>query len=1074
MSSKAQEVVFQNDILDQMQSHGWLLGESKKYNKELALYPEDLIAFVQTTQPEQWKKQLGIHPKNPEEALLKTVVRDLSASNKGTLWVLRNLIKDRGAKFSLCTFKPDHGLNPDAIKRYDQNILRVVPELVYSPNNYEGRIDLTLFVNGLPVATLELKSEFKQALDNAKIQYMKDRQPKDPKTKKPEPLLTFKRGALVHFAVSQYNVAMTTRLAGKKTFFLPFDQGTKDGGEGNDVSDIGYPTAYLWNEIFEKDNLLIILGRYIHLQVEDKEQLDGTIVKKETLIFPRYHQWSAVSTLLNSVEKEGTGEKYLIQHSAGSGKSNSIAWLSHQLASLHYYSNHEALKKQVGDKVFDSVIVITDRTVLDSQLQDTIYQFDHNEGMIARVNREEAQGSKSSQLAGELKASTSIIIVTIQTFPHVLEAIRKDSTLAGRSFAVIADEAHSSQTGTTARKLREVLMSEQLGDDEELDSEDILRLSLEARKGSKNISYFAFTATPKGKTLELFGRCPDPESPASDENKPEAFHVYSMRQAIEEGFILDVLQNYTSYRVAYQLAHQNPDSDHEVDSKKAASKMAKWVRLHPHNIAQKVETIIEHFNSKVKHLLGGEAKAMVVTSSRLEAVRYKLAFEKYVANKGYENVNAMVAFSGEVNDPDFPDTAFTEKSMNPNLRGRDMRKAFDTTDYQIMLAANKFQTGFDQPKLVAMYVDKPLKGVECIQTLSRLNRTYKGKDKTFVLDFVNEPEEVLAEFKVYFQTAELAGVSDPNLVFEIMDKLNAVGIYQWSEVESFVEAYNNKRTKQEKLANICKPAVERFSVRYKEATHVMDIARAELEKAKAENNDKKIKFAENSVKNAKEARDIIEVFKKDLISFCRYYEFSSQIVDFDDFDLEKLSIFAKHLHPLLRFDVLQDDIDLSDIAMTHYRLHEQREADLELGYKVGEEPKAYLAPAKEGSGATPKDAQTELLNEIISRMNDLFVEDGLTEGDMINYANTIAGKVAENETVMDQLRNNTKEQAMLGAFPESINDAVIQSMGVHENMAMKVLSNGAVAKGFAELMFDVLMKGLGKDGASNNIAEKQE
>jgi type I restriction enzyme R subunit len=1059
MSSKAQEVVFQNDILDQMQSHGWLLGESKNYDKELALYPEDVISFIKTTQPDQWEKQLKIHAKNPEEALLKTVARDLSASNKGTLWVLRNLVKDRGAKFSLCSFKPDHGLNPDAIKRYDQNILRVVPELVYSPNNYEGRIDLTLFVNGLPVATLELKSEFKQALDNAKIQYMKDRQPKDPKTKKPEPLLTFKRGALVHFAVSQFNVAMTTRLSGKSTFFLPFDQGTSEGAAGNDSSDVGYPTAYLWNEIFQKDNLLTILGRYIHLQVEEKEQLDGSIVKKETLIFPRYHQWSAVSTLLNTVEQEGTGEKYLIQHSAGSGKSNSIAWLSHQLASLHYYSDHEALKKQVGDKVFDSVIVITDRTVLDSQLQDTIYQFDHNEGMIARVNREEAQGSKSSQLAGELKASTSIIIVTIQTFPHVLEAIRKDSTLAGRSFAVIADEAHSSQTGTTARKLREVLMAEQLGDEEELDSEDILRLSLEARKGSKNISYFAFTATPKGKTLELFGRCPDPESPASDENKPEAFHVYSMRQAIEEGFILDVLQNYTSYRVAYQLAHQNPESDHEVDSKKAASKMAKWVRLHPHNIAQKVETIIEHFNSKVKHLLGGEAKAMVVTSSRLEAVRYKLAFEKYVANKGYENVNAMVAFSGEVNDPDFPDTPFTEKSMNPNLRGRDMRKAFDTNDYQIMLVANKFQTGFDQNKLVAMYVDKPLKGVECIQTLSRLNRTRQGKNQTFVLDFVNDPEEVLAEFKVYFQTAELSGVSDPNLVYEIMEKLNAVGIYQWVEVENFVDAYNNKRTKQDKLANICKPAVERFSVRYKEATHVLDIARAELEKAKAENNDKKIKFAENSVKNAKEARDIIEVFKKDLISFCRYYEFSSQIVDFEDYDLEKLSIFAKHLHPLLRFDVLQDDIDLSDVAMTHYRLHEQREADLQLGYKVGEEPKPYLAPTKEGSGATPKDAQTELLNEIISRMNDLFVEDGLSEGDMLNYANTLFGKVSEDDIAVDQARNNTKEQAMLGQFPEAINRAIIENLDVNERMGMKALSDEHVAKGLASLVYDMMVKG---------------
>ncbi len=543
-----------------------------------------------------------------------------------------------------------------------------------------------------------------------------------------------------------------------------------------------------------------------------------------------------------------------------------------------------------------------------------------------------------------------------------------------------------------------------------------------------------------------------------------------MRQAIEEGFILDVLQNYTSYRVAYQLAHEHPESDKEVDSKKAASKMAKWVRLHPHNISQKVETIIEHFNCKVKHLLGGEAKAMVVTSSRLEAVRYKLAFEKEVTKKGYENINAMVAFSGEVNDPDYPDTPFTEKNMNPNLKARDMRKAFDTSDYQVMLVANKFQTGFDQPKLVAMYVDKPLKGVECIQTLSRLNRTYKGKDKTFVLDFVNDPEEVLKEFKVYFQTAQLAGVSDPNLVYEIMQKLNDVGIYQWSEVENFVAAYNNKRSKQDKLANICKPAFDRFTVRYKEATHVLELARKELEKAKAENNDKKIKYAENSVKNAKEARDILEVFKKDLISFCRYYEFSSQIVDFEDFDLEKLSIYAKHLHPLLRFDILENQIDLSDVVMTHYRLHEQREVDLELDHKIGEEAPSYLSPTKESSGATPKDAKTELLNEIISRMNDLFIEEDLSEGDLINYANTIAGKISESESVMDQLQNNTKEQAMLGKFPESINNAVIESMGVHEGMAMKVLSNEAVAKGFAELMFDVLVKGLGKDSASD---EKQ-
>ncbi len=1095
------ELQFQNDILDQMQSHGWLLGESNKYNKALALYPDDVIAFAKATQPEQWDKLAQHFPdteRNPNataDALLKSLEQELK--NEGTLWVLRNKLNNRGAKFDLCSFKPDHDLNPTATARYEQNILRVVPELVYSPNGYDGRLDLTLFVNGIPVATCELKSEFKQSIDNAKVQYMKDRQPKDPKTKKPEPLLTFKRGALVHFAVSQYNVAMTTRLAGKKTFFLPFDQGTADGGKGNDVpedaftsAEGSYATSYLWNEIFQKDNLLLILSRYIHLEVKDEEQLDGSIKVKETMIFPRYHQWAVVSKLLKTVDSEGTGHKYLIQHSAGSGKSNSIAWLSHQLASKHYYTDHPELNKQAGDKVFDSVIVITDRTVLDSQLQDTIYQFDHNEGMIARVNREEALSSgggrsKSSQLAGELKASTSIIIVTIQTFPHVLEAIREDSTLAGRSYAIIADEAHSSQTGTTARKLREVLMAEKIGaeqldgDEEsasgevELSSEDMLRLSLEARKGSNKLSYFAFTATPKAKTLELFGRRPNLDEPASDTNKPLPFHVYSMRQAIEEGFILDVLQNYTSYRVAYQLAHENPDLDQEVDSKKAASKMAKWVRLHPYNIAQKVETIIEHFNEKVKHLLGGEAKAMVVTSSRLEAVRYKLAFEKYVQSKGYDNVNAMVAFSGEVNDPDLPEQPFTENNMNPGLRGRDMRKAFDTTDYQVMLVANKFQTGFDQPKLVAMYVDKPLKGVECIQTLSRLNRTYKGKDKTFVLDFVNDPEEILAEFKVYFQTAELAGVSDPNIVYELMKKLDKVGIYQWREVEAFVETYNNKQANQAKLANLCKPAVDRFSVRYKEATQVLQSAQAELSKAKIESSspqeqDKKIKFAENSVKHAKEARDILEVFKKDLISFYRYYEFTSQIVNFDDFELEKLSIFAKHLHPLLRLDIVEDDVDLSDVVMTHYRLHEQREADLQLGNKIGEEPKPYLPAAKEGSGAAPKDPKTELLNEIIERMNDLFIEDGLSENDMLNYANTIAGKISENEVVMDQLRSNTKEQAMLGQFPESISNAVIESMDVHNEMAMKLLSNEAVAKGFAGLMFDVLMKGLGKsneDGA---------
>ncbi|NMH60995.1 type I restriction endonuclease subunit R [Alteromonas sp. MYP5] len=1070
--SKVNEAVFQNDIIQALADQGWEVGENKYYDQERALYPQDLIAYVKATHPQQWQKLSSFH-KDPEEALLKAVVRDLENPNKGTLWVLRNKVVDRGAKFSLCAFKPDHDLNPDATERYNQNILRVVPEVVYSPYAdvkvddvqpdankkaaKKWRIDLVLFINGLAIATLELKSEFKQSIENAKIQYMKDRLPKDPVTKKPEPLLTFKRGALVHFAVSQNNVAMTTKLDGAKTFFLPFDQGTADGGSGNDTPDQGYATQYLWKEVFARDNLLTILGRYIHLQVIEEEQPDGRIKRKETMIFPRYHQWSAVSSLLNAVELEGTGQKYLIQHSAGSGKSNSIAWLSHQTASLHYHTDHPELNKKSGDKVFDSVIVITDRTVLDSQLQDTIYQFEHNEGMIARVNREDGQGAKSAQLAEALKSGTAIIIVTIQTFPFVLDAIREDTSLAGKSFAVIVDEAHSSQTGTTARKLREVLMAEQIDNsDEELSSEDILRLTLEARKGSNKISYFAFTATPKAKTLELFGRPEKPNEPISDENKPRPFHVYSMRQAIEEGFILDVLQNYISYSVAYKLAHKSPDADTEVDSKKAATKLAKWVRLHPYNIAQKVEVIVEHFNSRIKHLLNGEAKAMVVTSSRLEAVRYKLAFEKYVKDKGYQGINAMVAFSGELNDPDIPESAFTENSMNFGLKGRDMRKAFDTQDYQVMLVANKFQTGFDQPKLVAMYVDKPLKGVECIQTLSRLNRTYPGKDQTFVLDFVNDPQDVLNEFKVFFQTAELSAVSDPNLVYELKHKLDAARIYQWHEVEAFFNAYHDKKVGQDKLLSICKPAVERFKKRYQDANEVYQHAQKELYRAKQEGNEKAINYADNSVVETKRARDALEVFRKDLIGFCRFYEFSSQIVNFEDEDLEKLTLFAKELYPLLRIEVINEEIPLEDVVMTHYKLHKKREQDLRL---VKEKEKTYLDPVREGAGATPREKKTEYLREIIDRLNDLFAGENFTDGDMLSYANTIRTKVEENDEAMQQVNNNTKEQALLGAFPDAINKAVIDSMGIHNDMAMKVLASKDASRRFAELMFDMLVKG---------------
>jgi type I restriction enzyme R subunit len=1076
----ANEFTFQNDIITQLVAGGWQLGTSQKYNRDLALYPEDLLGFVKDTQNSQWQKFCKIYPIEPEQKFLERVASQLDKADPnaadtemrtfGTLGVLRHELRHNGTRFSLCQFKPEHDLNPDTLARYQQNRLRVVPELVYSPaanalhlaeigsKAKTWRIDLVLFVNGIPVATLELKSEFKQAVQNAIKQYRTTRLPVDPVTKKREPLLTFKRGALVHFAVSQYEVYMTTRLAGAETFFLPFNKGTKDGGAGNDTpTDVSrYATGYLWNEVLLPDNLLNILARYMHLQIEEKEDWDGRKYRKETLIFPRYHQWDVVNKLIDAARNEGPGSKYLIQHSAGSGKSNSIAWTAHQLSSLY---------TSVGDKQFDSVIIVTDRNVLDAQLQDTIYQFEHVDGVVGRINTKEGDGSKSEKLAEALTNSQPIIIVTIQTFPFVLNAIEADVALKERHYAIIADEAHSSQTGSTARKLKEVLMIDAKEDEEELTADDILDAAVASRRTSTNLSYFAFTATPKTKTLELFGRLPKAEQAPSKTNKPQAFHVYSMRQAIEEGFILDVLKNYTSYKVAYNLAMKIQASDQEVESKKARVKLNQWVRLHDYNIAQKVQVIIEHFKDNVMGQLGGQAKAMVVTSSRKEAVRYKLGFEKYIAGKEYKNIHAMVAFSGEVEFSDSDPHAegllgikFTESgsSMNLGLKGRDMRKAFDSDDYQVMIVANKFQTGFDQPKLCAMYVDKKLGGVECVQTLSRLNRTYPGKADigTFILDFFNDPQDILDAFQPYYQTAELADVSEPDLIFDLYEKLRGAGIFLWNEVEQFCVAYLQKSKSNAAIANICKPAVERWKVRYKTAIKAYKEAKAIFERTKKTGDAVLIANADNSFKDCKKEKDAMEIFKKDLGSFVRFYEFMSQIVDYDDKNLEKLSLYARNLRPMLRETVEdEDDIDLQGVVLSHYRLSKIRQQSLTLQENS---PDYKLDPGDGLGSAKAKDRKEELISQIISRLNELFITDELTDNDLVNYAYTIRDKVRENALVMMQIANNSPEQAMLGDFPKAVDDAVMGSHEAHHNQMMQLLSDEKKAAGFAKVVFDLL------------------
>lgn len=1081
MSDPTKERIFQDEIIAQLCANGWITGKPDGYDRERALYLQDVLTFVHTTQPKEWEKLARVYPQDTERHFLDALVAQLSkadtnATDKlsrtyGTLGVLRHDLKIRNASFTLCQFKPEHDLNPDTLTRYRQNICRVVPELVYSPyasaehfaasgvKAKSWRIDLVLFVNGLPVATLELKSEFKQTVQSAIAQYKDTRLPKDPATKKSEPLLTFKRGALVHFAVSQYDVFMTTWLTGKDTYFLPFNKGTPEGGKGNPTpaDQTRYATDYLWNEVLLPDNLLTILGSYVHLQIDEKEDWQGLKYKKEALIFPRYHQWDVVNKLVRAATEEGCGHKYLIQHSAGSGKSNSIAWTAHQLSTLYNAG---------GQKQFHSVIVVTDRTVLDDQLQDTIYQFEHADGVVGRINNKTGDGSKAEKLAAALENSQPIIIVTIQTFPFVLKAIENSVSLKQRQYAIIADEAHSSQSGSTARQLKEVLMLENTGDDVELSYEDIMDATMAARRGSNNLNYYAFTATPKAKTLELFGRLPNPNEPASKTNRPQAFHVYSMRQAIEEGFILDVLKNYVTYHVAYKLAQKQEDADKEVDSKKAGRRLSQWVRLHDHNIAQKVKVIVEHYKNHVMNLLGGQAKAMVVTSSRKEAVRYKLAFDKYIIENNYQKISAMVAFSGEVefteNDPNSDGQLghkFTESNMNPGLKGRDMRKAFDSDDYQVMLVANKFQTGFDQPKLCAMYVDKPLGGVECVQTLSRLNRIYPGKAEsgTFILDFYDQPDEILAAFQPYYQTAELMDVSDPALVFELFEKLRTSGIFQWNEVEQFCTAFFSKNKSSAALSNISRPAVVRWEKRYASAIEAYKQAKDMFERTKKTQDPVIIANAENTFKDCKKEKDRLEIFKKDLGSFVRFYEFISQIVDYDNKDLEKLSLFARHLRPLLREqNVQEDDVDLHNVVMSHYRLSKMREQSLRLTDSSRDD---RLQPGNDVGSAKPKDKKEDFLSHVLERLNELFITDNLTDKDLISGLHTVCGKISENQTVMTQLANNTSEQVMLGDFPKAVDEAIMDCNAAQQEIMLQYLSSPAIAKGYARVILDMLKAG---------------
>ena len=1015
MPALHQEIHFESAICTHLGQHGWLYadGDAAHYDRQSGLFLPDLLAWVEVTQPDAWQALTKTHGASLPKVLAERVRKCLN--EQGTLEVLRRGVEMVGLKkpLSLAQFKPALGLNPTIQTAYETNRLRVVRQVHHSLNNANEALDLVLFVNGVAVATAELKSDFTQSVGDAVDQYRFDRQPQ-PKGGLVEPLLAFPGGALVHFAVSQSEVMMSTRLAGTGTVFLPFNRGNA-GGAGNAPNPSDFATYYLWHEVWQRDSWLEILGRYLIAKRNDKKQLAG-------LIFPRYHQLDVTRKLVADVLENGPGERYLVQHSAGSGKTNSIAWAAHFLADLHD-ANHQ--------KVFDSVLVVSDRTVLDAQLQEAIFDFQRTTGVVATITDE--HGSKSSQLSQALKDGKKIIVCTIQTFPFALEAVQKLAATEGKRFAVIADEAHSSQTGEAAAKLKQLLSAEELealADGGEVDTETVLAAQMAAKASQeKNITYLAFTATPKQKTLELFGR-------KNADGLPEPFHVYSMRQAIEEGFILDVLKNYTTYKMAFKLAHDGKEYDEQqVEKSEALKGIMHWVRLHPFNISQRVQTVVEHFRENVQPLLNGQAKAMVVVSSRKEAVRWQKAISAYIARQNYK-LGVLVAFSGEIDDPESYPEPVSEHSklLNPGLKG-DIREAFKAPEYHLLLVANKFQTGFDQPLLCGMYVDKRLAGIQAVQTLSRLNRAHPGKDTTYILDFVNEPEDILAAFKTYYNTAELEANTDPHLVLDLRAKLDASGYYDSFEVDRVAEVETNPKATQAQLSTAIAPVADRLLKRYKAAQQ--DKATA------AANHDDKAAQA------AKDTMEALTLFKGDMGAFTRLYAFLSQIFDYGNTDIEKRYVFFKRLIPLLEFGRERETVDLSKVVLTHHTLRDKGKQALDL--KQGETQK--LQPMSEtGSGAV-QDKEKAFLDEIIQKVNGLF-EGELSDNDQLVYVNgVLKGKLLENETLVQQAGSNSKQQFEDSPdFDSAFMNAIMDALEAHQSMSTQALASERVRKGLKNIL----------------------
>jgi len=960
---------FEEYIEEHLLKNGYVKGSPDDYNKEYALDTKILFEFLEDTQPKKMDKLRQIHKDQYKFKILKRLNTELN--NRGMIDVLRHGIKDYGVYLDLAYFQPASKLNERTVKLYEKNRISVTRQVRYSTKN-DKSIDMLICVNGLPVAVIELKNPITgQTYEDAIMQYKKDRSPN-------ELLFQFKKRAIVFFAVDTEEIYMTTKIAGEKTFFLPFNKGC-EGGKGNPENPNGYKTAYLWEEILQKDSLIDIIKRFVFVETQEKKDIDGNVYISETVIFPRFHQLDVVRKLEADAREKGAGTNYLIQHSAGSGKTYSISWLAHRLANLHDSNDNP---------VFDSVIVITDRRVLDRQLQDSIYQLEHKHGVVEKIDKD------SNQLAEALKSGTRIIVSTLQKFPFIIEKVGE---LEKRKYAVIIDEAHSSSAGENMASLREVLSANSLEEAAKLDAElegkeydpeeEILK-TIKKRGKQPNISFFAFTATPKAKTLEMFGT-------KGEDGLPHPFHLYSMRQAIEEGFILDVLRNYVTYETYFKLAKKIED-DPAFDKAKATKALTRYVSLHPHNIAQKTEIMVEHFRNVTRHKIGGRAKAMVVTSSRLHAVRYKLAFDEYIKKKGYKDMKTLVAFTGTVKDDGLE---YTESSMN-KFKESELPERFATDEYQVLLVAEKYQTGFDQPLLHTMYVDKKLSGVKAVQTLSRLNRTCPGKEDTFILDFVNKAEDIQEAFKPYYQATIVEEVTEPNLLYDIQNQLHAYGVYLKDELDRFNAIYfkpKDKKTSRDRaiLNHLIDAAVERF-------------------------------------------KKMEDKWKQDFTSqgtkFIRLYSFILQITPFEDVELHKLYVYLTYLLKKLPREK-GSSIHLADeVALEYYTIKKTFEGSVSLTPDYENVP---VAPVK-FAGTTIKEEQKEYLSTIIERLNKRFGTN-FTKADQLSVEQ-IKEDFAADEDLVQKAKTNTIEDFKL-AFEKVFINKVVDRMDQNKAFFTRVLDD---------------------------------